>query len=48
MINAGKFMYYIALSMIVCGLTIGLQWLQMVNGVLNLNIHFWWVLWVLS
>jgi methionine aminopeptidase len=25
MINAGKFMYYIALSMIVCGLTIGLQ-----------------------
>ena len=32
--------------MTVCGLTIGLQWLQMVNGVLNLNIHFWWVLWV--
>ena len=32
--------------MTVCGLTIGLQWLQMVNGVLNLNIRFWWVFWV--
>jgi hypothetical protein len=34
--------------MIGSGLMIGLQSPQMVNGVLNLNIHFWWVwtLWV--
>jgi hypothetical protein len=30
-------------GMTVYGLTSGLQWLQMVNGVLNLSTPFWWV-----